>query len=131
MCARVFLVPSRLQEIELIWGWEGDSGRFALNAQRIGCPHHPGRVPRIPVGIITLMLIYYVCRSSTQTARSKVTAVPAPKCLLRSQSHRLQKCGQITYEERCRVSPGGRRGDAPAVKKISMLSAMEKDASWG
>lgn len=56
---------------------------FFFSAQRIGCPLPPGRVPRIPVGIITLMLIYYVCHSSTQTARVKVTAVPAPKRLFK------------------------------------------------
>lgn len=87
MCTRVFLVLSPIvasrDRTNLgpgrgeIWDF------FPLNAQRVGCPLHSGRVPSIPVGIITLMLIYYVCCSSTQTARGKVTAVPVPKLIFR------------------------------------------------
>lgn len=71
-------------------------GCFSLHAQRIGCPLCSGRAPRIPVGIITLMLIYYGCCSSTQTT-GKGDAVLRQSTFRRSESHQLQKCGQITF----------------------------------
>lgn len=72
-------------------------GCFSLHAQRVGCPLCSGRAPRIPVGIITLMLIYYGCCSSTQTMRGRGDAVLRQSRFWRSKIHQLQNCGQITF----------------------------------
>lgn len=49
----------------------------------------------------------------------------------RSQSHQLQKCGQIIFGEDPRVPPGGRRGEVPAVKNKTAHDPMERDATCG
>lgn len=101
-------------------------GRFSLNAQRIGCPLHSGRVPRIPVGIIILTLIYYVCRSSTQTARGKVTAVPVPKHILKEPKPSAPEMwsNNLWRKPQDAIRRGKRR--CSYCKKKHTLSAMEK-----
>lgn len=94
-CTRVFLVLSPITASRD--RTNSGLGCSSLHAQRVGCPVRSGRAPRIPVGIITLMLIYYGCCSSTQTVRGKGDAVLRQSTFWRSKSHQLQKRGQITF----------------------------------